>query len=42
MKKFFTFVAAALFAVSASATTIWSESLDKNGTYINKTEFNDK
>ena len=40
MKKFFTFVAAALFAVSASATTIWSESLDKNGSYIDKTNFN--
>ena len=39
MKKFFTFVAAALFAVSASATTIWSESLDKNGSYINKDDF---
>ncbi len=39
MKKLFTFVAAALFAVSASATLIWSESLDKNGSYINKADF---
>ena len=39
MKKLFTFVAAVLFAVSASATLIWSESLDKNGTYINKADF---
>ena len=40
MKKFFTFVAAVLFALSASATTIWSESLDKNGSYIDKDNFN--
>lgn len=39
MKKFFTFVAAVLFAVSASADVIWSESLDKNGSYINKADF---
>lgn len=39
MKKLFTFVAAALFAVSASATLIWSESLDKNGSYIDKADF---
>jgi uncharacterized protein YxeA len=39
MKKIFTFIAAALFAVSASATLIWSESLDKNGSYINKADF---
>ena len=40
MKKFFTFVAAVLFAVSASADVIWSESLDKNGSYIDKDNFN--
>ena len=39
MKKFFTFVAAVLFAVSASADVIWSESLDKNGSYIDKADF---
>ena len=39
MKKFFTFVAAVLFAVCASADVIWSESLDKNGSYINKADF---
>jgi hypothetical protein len=39
MKKLFTFVAAALFAISASADVIWSESLDKNGSYINKADF---
>lgn len=39
MKKFFSFVAAVLFAVSASADVIWSESLDKNGSYINKADF---
>lgn len=42
MKKFFTFVAAVLFALSASATLIWSESLDKNGSYINKADFGNK
>ena len=39
MKKFFSFVVVALFAISASADVIWSESLDKNGTYINKADF---
>ncbi len=39
MKKIFTFVAAVVFAVSASAAVIWSESLDKNGSYINKADF---
>jgi len=39
MKKFFSFVVVALFAISASADVIWSESLDKNGSYINKADF---
>jgi len=39
MKKIFSLIAVALFAFSASADVIWSESLDKNGTYINKADF---
>lgn len=40
MKKFFSFVAVALMAISASADVLWSESLDRNGSYINKADFN--
>lgn len=36
MKKFFSFVAALCIAVAASASVVWTESLDKNGTYIDK------
>lgn len=36
MKKFFSFVAALCVAVAASASVVWTESLDKNGTYIDK------
>ena len=39
MKKFFTLVAVAMFAIAASADVIWNESLDKNGSYINKADF---
>ncbi|GEM_PF-4244372 len=39
MKKLFTFVAVLLLAITASADVIWSESLDRNGTYINKDDF---
>ena len=39
MKKIFSFIVVALFAVAASADVIWSESLDKNGSYINKADF---
>ena len=40
MKKFFSFVAALCVAVAASASVVWTESLDKNGTYIDKANFN--
>lgn len=40
MKKFFSFVAALCIAVAASASVVWTESLDKNGTYIDKANFN--
>ena len=36
MKKLFALVAVVLFAVSASAAVLWTETLDKNGTYIDK------
>lgn len=36
MKKFFSFVAALCIAVAASASVVWTESLDKNGTDIEK------
>lgn len=39
MKKLFTFVAVMLLAVAASATVLWEETLDKNGTYIDKEQF---
>lgn len=42
MKKFFTLVAVAMFAIAASADVIWNESLDKNGSYINKADFNNQ
>ena len=40
MKKFFSFVAVLCIAVAASANVVWTETLDKNGTYINKDDFN--
>lgn len=39
MKKFFSILAVALMAISASADVLWSESLDRNGSYINKADF---
>lgn len=42
MKKFFSFVAALCVAVAASASVVWTESLDKNGTYIDKSAFDGK
>ena len=36
MKKLFSLVAVVLFAVSANAAVLWTETLDKNGTYIDK------
>lgn len=42
MKKFFSLVAVVLFAVSANAAVLWSESLDKNGTYVDKSKFNNQ
>ena len=39
MKKFCTLFALVVFAISVSADVIWSESLDMNGSYINKADF---
>ncbi len=36
MKKFFSFVAVLCVALTASASVVWTETLDKNGTYINR------
>ena len=36
MKKLFSLIVVALFAVAASADVIWNETLDKNGTYIDR------
>lgn len=40
MKKFFSLVAVLCVALAASANVVWTETLDKNGTYINKGDFN--
>lgn len=42
MKKFFSLVAVVLFAVSANAAVLWTETLDKNGTYVDKSKFNNQ
>ncbi|MGM9837201.1 MAG: hypothetical protein ACI30A_01775 [Paludibacteraceae bacterium] len=42
MKKFFSLVAVLCVALAASANVVWTETLDKNGTYIDKTKFNNQ
>lgn len=42
MKKLFSLVAVVLFAVSANAAVLWTETLDKNGTYVDKSKFNNQ
>jgi len=38
MKKIFSFLAVLLLAVSVNAASVWTETFDRNGTYIDKTE----